>query len=194
LKHEAERWGGRNRMCSYVSNGALIAAALFLGLAIDEYGNCWPTSPNAKIGVSKRDFSRYMREQEGNRHVYDYATVKAARSPEYNRRIATHEIGHCYVSRAVGSFVDFVTIVPDGMFAGRCVRRGAPSPSLGFVDENAAVEAEPITEQTGPTTDDIVSVCAKIGPPRLGKPRITLAQEMTRAIVMVTELVAGRVC
>jgi hypothetical protein len=123
----------------------------------------------------------------------DYATIKGARSPEYNRRIATHEIGHCYISRAVGSFVDFVTIVPNGVFAGRCVRRGAPSPSLAFVDERAA-EVEPIREQAAPTTDDIISICAKIGAPKLGQPRVAMADEITRAIVMVTELVAGRVC
>jgi hypothetical protein len=68
LKHEAERWGRRNGMSAYVSNGALIAAALSLGLAIDEYLNCWPTSPNAKIGISKRDFNKYVRE-ERERHV-----------------------------------------------------------------------------------------------------------------------------
>jgi hypothetical protein len=59
LKHEAERWGGRNGMCSYISNGALIAAALCLGLVIDEYLSCFPTSPNAKIGISKRGFKRF---------------------------------------------------------------------------------------------------------------------------------------
>jgi hypothetical protein len=68
LKHEAERWGGRTGMCRYVSNGALIAAALFLGLSVEDYPPSWLTSPNARIGISKRDFNRYMREQEGN-HV-----------------------------------------------------------------------------------------------------------------------------
>ncbi len=58
LKHEAERWGGRNGLCHYISNGALIAAALCLGLVIEEYPNCWPSSPNAKIGISRRDFNR----------------------------------------------------------------------------------------------------------------------------------------
>jgi hypothetical protein len=58
LKHEAERWGGRNGMCYYVSNGALLMAALCLGLVIEEYPNCWPSSPNAKIGISKYDFKR----------------------------------------------------------------------------------------------------------------------------------------
>jgi hypothetical protein len=119
--------------------------------------------------------------------------VKATRSPEYNRRIAAHEIGHCYVSRALGSLVDFATIIPDGMFRGRCVRRGAPAPSLGFVDERAAVEAEPVAEQTGPTTADIVSVRTKIGAPGLGAPRVAMAGEMTRAIVMATELCASHV-
>lgn len=64
LKHEAERWALRNGMSAYVSNGALIAAALTLGLVIDEYLNCWPTSPNAKIGISKRDFKRFAEEKK----------------------------------------------------------------------------------------------------------------------------------
>lgn len=67
LKHEAERWGRRNGMVAYVSNGALIAAAMSLGFVIDEYKNCWPTSPNAKIGISRRDFNTFMRE-ERERH------------------------------------------------------------------------------------------------------------------------------
>lgn len=124
----------------------------------------------------------------------DYATVKASRSPEYNRKIATHEIGHCLVARALGSIVDLVTIIPDGMFAGRCVRRGVPSPSLAFVDESTAVDAADAESITQPTTENIVSVCAKIGAPEVGSPRVAMAEEMARAIVRVTELVAARCC
>jgi hypothetical protein len=60
LKHAAERWGGKVGLCSYISNGALIAAALCLGLVIDEYLSCFPTSPNAKIGISKRDYVKLV--------------------------------------------------------------------------------------------------------------------------------------
>jgi hypothetical protein len=34
-KHAAERWGKANDMSPYVSNGAMIAAALYLGLEFD---------------------------------------------------------------------------------------------------------------------------------------------------------------
>ena len=54
----------------------------------------------------------------------DYAAVKAARSPEYNRRIAAHESGHCYVGKAVGTLVDYVTIVPNGVPSSRCSGAG----------------------------------------------------------------------
>jgi hypothetical protein len=47
-----------------------------------------------------------------------YAVVKAGRSAEYNRRVASHEVGHCLTSRALGSSVDFVTIIPDRQFSG----------------------------------------------------------------------------
>lgn len=68
LKHEAESWGHRNGMCNYVSNGALLWAALHLGLTVDEYWDRYPTSPNAKIGISRRDFNVFKRAQ-GRRHV-----------------------------------------------------------------------------------------------------------------------------
>jgi len=49
LKHCAERWGKRHGMEPYVSNGALIEAAIRLGLVIK------PNNINAGIGVSKHD-------------------------------------------------------------------------------------------------------------------------------------------
>jgi hypothetical protein len=57
LKHAAENWGGKLGLCSYVSNGALILAALMLGLVVRPY-DCWGVNPNAGIGISKRDFRR----------------------------------------------------------------------------------------------------------------------------------------
>jgi hypothetical protein len=45
LKHQAERWGG-----DYVSNGALIAAAIQLGFEVKRI----PGTPNALINVAGR--------------------------------------------------------------------------------------------------------------------------------------------
>jgi hypothetical protein len=57
LKHRAESWGDRNGMSSYVSNGALIAAAIRLELKIA------PVGINAGIAVSRRDIEK-LRKQE----------------------------------------------------------------------------------------------------------------------------------
>jgi hypothetical protein len=122
-----------------------------------------------------------------------YATVKATRSAEYNRRVATHEIGHAYAARACGSVVEFVTIIPDDKFAGQCVRRGAPSSSLNLLDESK-LAAAPTVPTTAPTTADIIAICANIGAPEVGTPRVDLAEEITRMQTHVIELVAGSVC
>ncbi|MCA1453980.1 hypothetical protein I6F35_12235 [Bradyrhizobium sp. BRP22] len=58
LKHAAENWGGKIGLCSYVSNGALILAALMLGLVVEPHRPDWLLSPNADIGISRRDFRR----------------------------------------------------------------------------------------------------------------------------------------
>jgi hypothetical protein len=50
LKHAAERWGNASGMAPYVSNGELIAAALYLGLPVDIDTTC----VNALVGVSKK--------------------------------------------------------------------------------------------------------------------------------------------
>lgn len=123
----------------------------------------------------------------------DYHVVKASRSPELNRRIAAHEIGHAYAARALGSFVEFVTITPFGRYAGRCVRRGAPSPSsLAFLDENATKRVDPVADAS--STAKIVSMCAGIGAPAIGVARVEFAEETVRAWVMIVELVAASVC
>jgi hypothetical protein len=57
LKHRAEKWGRRHGHSSYVSNGALIAAAIRLELPIE------PTGINANIGVSKRDVKALCKEE-----------------------------------------------------------------------------------------------------------------------------------
>src|SRR4051794_22637308 len=64
-----------------------------------------------------------------------YAAVRAARSPEMTRRISAHESGHALCAVGLGSLVEFVTIIPHDGFAGRCVRRGAPSTSLNLLGE-----------------------------------------------------------
>ena len=53
LKHAAERWGMCHGMESYVANGDLIAAAIFLGFNIDTSDNL-----NAAIAVSVEDVQR----------------------------------------------------------------------------------------------------------------------------------------
>lgn len=60
----------------------------------------------------------------------DYEQIKADRGPELTRILAAHEIGHAYTVIALGNRVEYVTLMPDGVSAGRCVRRGAKSKSL----------------------------------------------------------------
>jgi len=55
LKHDAERWGRSHGMAPYVSNGALIAAAVALGLPIRRSRR---DSPNVGVGVRLADLSR----------------------------------------------------------------------------------------------------------------------------------------
>ena len=57
LKHAAENWGRTVGLRAYVSNGALILAALLLGLVVRPYDNDG-LNPNAAIGVSRADFRR----------------------------------------------------------------------------------------------------------------------------------------
>ena len=59
LKHAAENWGATVGLCSYISNGALIKAALYLGLAVEELSEYWP-SPNAVVGIHRGDFKRLV--------------------------------------------------------------------------------------------------------------------------------------
>ena len=57
LKHLAENWGNKAGLSYYISNGALITAALTLGLVVQPYRR---PSPNAKIGISKRCYKRLV--------------------------------------------------------------------------------------------------------------------------------------
>jgi hypothetical protein len=116
-----------------------------------------------------------------------YEAVKVARGAELNRRVIAHEIGHCYAAKACGSFVELVTAVPNNGFAGRCVRRGAAPSSPNLVDDRKP-------PATAPTTEQIADICAAIGAPEIGVPRVECADETQRAIVNIIELVAARVC
>ena len=58
LKHRAENWGKRWGGSTYVSNGALIEAAIRLGLVIRPYGI------NANIGVSQREVRALKQRDE----------------------------------------------------------------------------------------------------------------------------------
>jgi hypothetical protein len=105
------------------------------------------------------------------------------RSELRNLRIAGHEIGHAFVSRALGDTVHAVTIVPDRWpngFEGRCVRSG------------------PITELTlaenGPDkTDQIVDICERLEKltPELGCARVESSEYYIRAQNNIVELVAA---
>jgi hypothetical protein len=116
-----------------------------------------------------------------------YAAIKAARGTELSRRCAAHEASHAVLGRALGSFIELVTIVPHGEYAGRCVRRGAPSPSLNLLDERKC------KEPPASTSTDLVAVCAHIGAPEVGTARVDLAEEITRAQTFIIELLAGSV-
>ena len=111
--------------------------------------------------------------------VADYPVP--GRSPEMNRRIAAHEIGHAYLARAVGSNVAFVTIIPNGKFEGRCVRSGANTGSIDFQEAHFTME-------------DVVDVCQRIESlsPGIGAGRVENAETHIRAQTFCIELVGGR--
>lgn len=122
----------------------------------------------------------------------DYSKIKAMRTPEFTRQLAIHEASHCYCAKATGSIVELVTLVPNGMFAGHCLRRGAAR--LGFVDESAAGRVEPsTTEEAQSHLGSIVDLCGEIGHPPIGERRVDDAEAIARAMINTIELVAGRV-
>jgi hypothetical protein len=100
LKHAAERWGRANKGVPYVSNGALIAAALYLGLRVKPY------SINAEIGVNRNDVQEldpdciwsagYRRKVENN--CDDLKSIVAKEglisNPALRRLIRGAERGH----------------------------------------------------------------------------------------------------
>jgi hypothetical protein len=60
LKHDCENWGSINGLCSYVSRGALTAAAIGLGYSVRRYRACG--SHDVQIGVSLRDLAKVNAE------------------------------------------------------------------------------------------------------------------------------------
>ena len=70
LKHVAEGWGRRHGYMPYVSNGALIVAALAGGVVVKPFdreaadinARVGSYSPNAAVGVSKRSVDRISKE------------------------------------------------------------------------------------------------------------------------------------
>jgi hypothetical protein len=57
LKHHAERWGRRHGLSNYISRGALIVAAVALGLVVRGHG-ARADNPSVGIGVSIKDLKR----------------------------------------------------------------------------------------------------------------------------------------
>jgi hypothetical protein len=107
------------------------------------------------------------------------------RSEILNRRIASHEVGHALVGRALGSVIHAVTIIPSGGFSGKCTRSGAPSSlSLRSVDDGPPL-----------TGSEVVDICARLETltPETGSSRVADAEYIIRAQVSCIELVAGRV-
>jgi hypothetical protein len=58
LKHDAENWGSVSGLCAYVSRGALISAALMLGLKVCPH-RC---GGDAQIGVSIQDLKQITKK------------------------------------------------------------------------------------------------------------------------------------
>jgi hypothetical protein len=110
----------------------------------------------------------------------DDAYPVPGRTPEMNHRIAGHEIGHAFTSRCLGSHVHFVTIIPHGGFAGRCVRSGPPSELT-------------LTDRPENKTDEILSLCERLQrlTPELGSDRVDSSEYYIRAQNNIIEAVAG---
>jgi hypothetical protein len=60
LKHVAEDWGRHHELSRYVSNGALIVAALALDLVVEPCGPLWRASPNVMVGVLEKSVRRMI--------------------------------------------------------------------------------------------------------------------------------------
>jgi hypothetical protein len=67
LKHFAETWAKRHGLCSYISRGALTAAAVTVGLVVKSYGPLFAFNPAVGIGVSMKDLKRLFAEPTNKR-------------------------------------------------------------------------------------------------------------------------------
>jgi hypothetical protein len=106
------------------------------------------------------------------------------RSADRNARIASHEIGHALVGRAIGTHIHCTTIIPDhgpNGYQGRTVRSG-PVSELTLTD-SAVLE-----------TEEILSICERLErlTPELGSNRVESSEYYLRAQSNIIELVAGQ--
>jgi hypothetical protein len=109
------------------------------------------------------------------------------RSADLNKRICSHEIGHCLVSKAIGDMVHMVSVIRGDNFEGRCVRSG-PVSSLTFDDSDTTSVMQ---------HDEVISVCERLerlGGPEIGTSRIETAEYYCRGLNNVVALVAGEAC
>jgi hypothetical protein len=102
------------------------------------------------------------------------------RSAELNRRIATHEAGHAFVGRCMGTVLHSVSIIPGDGFEGRC--------------RSTAYRAAFYEKPEGPTVE-IVDLCERAQRlmPELGVNRVESAEFFQRSTVLAIELAAGTV-
>jgi len=56
LKHTVERWGSSVGASAYVTNGAMVAAAIYAGFVVRPVGG--EGNPNARIGINASDVAR----------------------------------------------------------------------------------------------------------------------------------------
>jgi hypothetical protein len=102
---------------------------------------------------------------------WDYSKSKRCVHLKFTRQLAIHEASHCYCAKATGSIVELVTLVPNGMFVGHCLRRGAVR--LGFVDTGATARVEPASSKEAKSRlTSIVDLCEAVGRPLIGERRV----------------------
>jgi hypothetical protein len=143
-------------------------------------------SPSARAGSAAAIVvgDQHRADDGGRESVVAGEYPVPGRTPEYNRRVAGHEIGHAFLARALGSSVSFVTIARGEGYEGRCVRTGYKPSSLNL-DVNPEAE-----------TSEIVDVCARLEKmaPEIGTARVESSEVYLRAQTLCIELVGGRVC
>jgi hypothetical protein len=82
LKHVGEDWGKRQGLSRYVSNGAMIVAALALELPVEAAGKPWELfNPNCLIGVSAISVRRVIAANDYARREKQSGGVIGAGNP-----------------------------------------------------------------------------------------------------------------